>query len=281
MSPAPPASCNEIIPNLFLGDITAVSQKQALADKCVHAVVCCLREMELPTCEFHQGLDYCRVDVEDIGVEPIELFWPEATEFIHRSLSLGRAVLVHCRAGVSRSASTVIAYLIEYHGYSLHDAFALVRSRRPVATPNLGFMQKLIDFEALVRATAPSIAMDKYQDWYHGSHMEEIADVKADTVVADPHSSDIQHEDICHLPNVALAAASEQQLSSPESVRAAQCEANVVEVQEDAVDFAKRASQPTSLARHGTWSKYFCAHPVNTGTCLPEVLFATMLPLQA
>lgn len=39
-------------------------------------------------------------------------------------------MLVHCRVGVSRSASVVIAYLIKYGGMDLVTAYLVTRSRR-------------------------------------------------------------------------------------------------------------------------------------------------------
>lgn len=179
-SPISLENCNEIDTNLFLGGITAALQTQVLVDQGIRAVVCCVREVEFPDCDFHKDLEYYRVDVEDIGREPIELFWPEATEFIHSCITQDKPVLVHCRAGVSRSASTVIAYLVQYQGYSLRDAFLLARAHRPVVTPNLGFMQKLCDFEASERATKPTISFFKYASWYGGSQVAAIPDVGPD-----------------------------------------------------------------------------------------------------
>jgi len=166
-------NCDEIIPNLFLGGVAAARQTQRLADQGLCAVVCCLREPEFPSSDFHNSFEYYRIDVEDMGREPIELFWPEATDFIHCWLQQGKPVLVHCRAGVSRSGSTVLAYLVAKRDYSLHNAFRLVRSRRPVVTPNLGFMEKLIDFEANSRQGGPSIDLDRYASWYQGSEMTQ------------------------------------------------------------------------------------------------------------
>lgn len=168
-------NCNQILPCLYLGGITAAQQTQHLVDMGIRAVVCCVRELEFPESDQHQELEYYRVDVEDVSREPIELFWPEATEFIHEHVSKGEPVLVHCRAGVSRSASTVLAYLVTYQNFSLYDAFFHTRRRRPVVTPNLGFMEKLCDYEAEIRHTATTISFENYKSWYSG-----------DTVATDP-----------------------------------------------------------------------------------------------
>ncbi len=59
-------------------------------------------------------------------------------------------VLIHCRGGISRSATLTIAYLmsINHPGCdSVDNALAFLRTKRPVARPNAGFMQQLRDFE--------------------------------------------------------------------------------------------------------------------------------------
>jgi len=65
----------------------------------------------------------------------------------------------------------VLAYLVAQRGYSLHDAFRLVRNRRPVVTPNLGFRETLINFEETSRQAGSSIDLDRYASWYQGADM--------------------------------------------------------------------------------------------------------------
>jgi len=160
------SNCDQILPCLYLGGVDAVADTERVSDQGIRAVVCCLRDMEFPAKDFSKDLKYCRVDVEDMSREPIELFFPEATEFIHSRVSRDQPVLVHCRAGVSRSASVVMAYLMTYQGYSLHDAFFLVRSRRSCVSPNIGFMEKLCDYEEAQQDTDTSVDVNKYISWY-------------------------------------------------------------------------------------------------------------------
>lgn len=52
-------------------------------------------------------------------------------------------VLVHCNAGVSRTAMIVIAYLMHYKGMQYKEAYELVKSKRPAIQPNEGFRRQL------------------------------------------------------------------------------------------------------------------------------------------
>ena len=65
----------------------------------------------------------------------------------------GGRVLVHCQAGISRSATICLAYLINARRVSLDEAFDFVKRRRQVISPNLAFMGQLVQFETDVNQT--------------------------------------------------------------------------------------------------------------------------------
>jgi protein tyrosine phosphatase len=66
---------------------------------------------------------------------------------IHESIMNGKRVCVHCKAGVSRSATVVIAYLMKYEKMDWHEAVQRVRELRPIICPNKGFLQVLKEFD--------------------------------------------------------------------------------------------------------------------------------------
>jgi protein-tyrosine phosphatase len=70
-----------------------------------------------------------------------------AYAFIEEGRSSDGAVLVHCAAGASRSATIVIAYLMRKRNWSFEAAFACVRKIRLLVNPNVNFVQQLVDFE--------------------------------------------------------------------------------------------------------------------------------------
>lgn len=57
------------------------------------------------------------------------------------------AVLVHCLAGVSRSVTVTLAYLMHARSLCLEEAFSLVRLRKPDISPNFHFLRQLHSFE--------------------------------------------------------------------------------------------------------------------------------------
>lgn len=56
-------------------------------------------------------------------------------------------VLVHCLAGISRSVTVTVAYLMKSHRLSLNDAYDFVKKCKPNISPNFNFMGQLLDFE--------------------------------------------------------------------------------------------------------------------------------------
>lgn len=60
--------------------------------------------------------------------------------------------LVHCKMGVSRSASTVIAYAMKEYGWSLEKANNFVKQKRNIAQPNPAFMKQLAEYEGILDA---------------------------------------------------------------------------------------------------------------------------------
>lgn len=71
----------------------------------------------------------------------------------------GQAVLVHCKMGISRSASTVIAYAMKQHHWSLDTALTYVRDRRSIIKPNEGFMKQLQTYNGILNARSGTVLL--------------------------------------------------------------------------------------------------------------------------
>lgn len=73
---------------------------------------------------------YLQIPVMDKGDIDIKLYFDEVADLIEQVRQTNGVTLVHCVAGVSRSASLCIAYLMKHMRMTLKDAYALVKTAR-------------------------------------------------------------------------------------------------------------------------------------------------------
>uniref|UniRef100_A0A6B2LKN1 Protein-tyrosine-phosphatase n=1 Tax=Arcella intermedia TaxID=1963864 RepID=A0A6B2LKN1_9EUKA len=76
------------------------------------------------------SISYMHLNLRDVQGVPIIPEFKAAFAFIDEGLKEG-AVLVHCAQGISRSASFVVAYLMQRNSWTLSESIEHVRQRRP------------------------------------------------------------------------------------------------------------------------------------------------------
>jgi hypothetical protein len=103
-------------------------------------------------------------NVLDMPVEDGEPLIPEllkrGARFIVEQVDAGKPVLVMCGAGISRSATFVLAYMLE-RDHDLHDAYRLLHQNHPVAQPHPALWRSLIQYYDL------NYTVDEAFDWMH------------------------------------------------------------------------------------------------------------------
>ncbi|GFO42042.1 dual specificity protein phosphatase 19 [Plakobranchus ocellatus] len=92
---------------------------------------------------FPKDFVYQTQEIRDLPEFPIFHGFEKAINFIDNCRKGNGIVLVHCNAGISRSAAIVMAYLIQMEGMNVNDAFSYLRSKRPATCPNPGFLIQL------------------------------------------------------------------------------------------------------------------------------------------
>ncbi|KAK6316875.1 hypothetical protein J4Q44_G00122750 [Coregonus suidteri] len=140
------AVVSPILPFLFLGNERDAQDLDLLLRLNIGYVVNVTTHLPL----YHLGsglVRYKRLPATDNSKQNLRQYFEEVFEFIEEAHQSGRGVLIHCQAGVSRSATIVIAYLMKHTLMTMTDAYKYVRGRRPVVSPNLNFMGQLLEFE--------------------------------------------------------------------------------------------------------------------------------------
>ncbi|EAL65693.1 hypothetical protein DDB_G0283417 [Dictyostelium discoideum AX4] len=94
-------------------------------------------------------INYCNVEIfDDVNFNIIEKF-DKCFEFIDSNIGgvENNGILVHCNAGVSRSATILISYLMKKLKIPLSLSLEILKSSRPQCKPNQGFLKQLEIFE--------------------------------------------------------------------------------------------------------------------------------------
>ena len=139
----PFSSIDKITPNLYLSGIGGLVQENIHKNQ-----ITCIINATYEAPHFQsETIDSFRVPVDDQANENLFDYFDEIADLIEKTAKQGGVTVVHCIAGVSRSASFVIAYLIKYKNMTLKEAYKHVKQIRPVSGPNQGFMNQLIQYE--------------------------------------------------------------------------------------------------------------------------------------
>lgn len=89
---------------------------------------------------------HMRIEAHDRQNFSIGEHFEDCLEFIERCRRVTN-VYVHCYAGVSRSASIVLAYIMKTHKWPYETALRFLRHKRSIVNPNEGFAVQLREFE--------------------------------------------------------------------------------------------------------------------------------------
>ncbi|XP_070796379.1 dual specificity protein phosphatase 15 isoform X1 [Pituophis catenifer annectens] len=133
---------NKILPGLFLGNIVDAKDLDQLSRNEITHIVS-IHESPQP---FIPGITYLRIVLPDTPEANIKQHFKKCINFIHSCRLQGGTCLVHCLAGISRSTTIVLAYLMAVTQLGWLEALEAVKAVRPVANPNLGFRRQLEEF---------------------------------------------------------------------------------------------------------------------------------------
>lgn len=152
-------NADEIIPRVWLGNRYAAMDEEWLTDNNIQTVFNCTKDLP-----FHETIKTrYRVPVDD-NLESEEInnmtkWSPEIAYKILREYKTGKNMLIHCAAGMQRSAAALTIFLITLTGDNAPKLMSMIRKKRPIAfVPSANF-RKSIEY---------------YDDLYHNDILPKI-----------------------------------------------------------------------------------------------------------
>ena len=148
----PSSSANEIIPGVWVGGWKPALNQEWLASNGISTVFNCTKSVA-----FHPSVQHqYRVPVDD-NLQPAEInnmrSWaPEIAYKILHEFNQGRRILIHCHAGMQRSATACAFFLLVLTGRPLIQVMYLIKSKRNICFhPSPNFAPALRAFEQQTR----------------------------------------------------------------------------------------------------------------------------------
>jgi protein tyrosine/serine phosphatase len=132
---------NLIIDGIYLGNYDAANSKSFILDKNINLIINCSRDLKFPDFYNNIPVNYIRLPLNDSFDEIDQLIMsiaiPKLMKLIHKYLKNNKNVFVHCYAGMQRSATVVICYLMykdkkEKKSKKLDDYYNFLKSKRTI-----------------------------------------------------------------------------------------------------------------------------------------------------
>ncbi|XP_024291580.1 dual specificity protein phosphatase 22-B isoform X1 [Oncorhynchus nerka] len=154
------AAADCVLPDLYLGNFKDARDREQLARNNITHILS-IHDSAAPILP---EITYLCISAADLPTQNLTQHFKQSIMFMHESRLKGEGCLVHCLAGVSRSVSLVVAYIMTVTGLGWQEALAAVRVARPCAGPNLGFQRQLQEFE--------TTHADQYREWLRQEYKE-------------------------------------------------------------------------------------------------------------
>ncbi|KAL2221839.1 hypothetical protein M432DRAFT_600609 [Thermoascus aurantiacus ATCC 26904] len=145
---------SRILPYMYLGNLTHANNPELLWALGIRRVLSIGEPVNWTDAEIRMWgeKNLMFIDqIQDNGIDPLTQEFDRCLEFIRKGKSDNTATLVHCRVGVSRSATICIAEVMASLGLSFPRAYCFVRARRlnVIIQPHLRFVYELLKWEEL------------------------------------------------------------------------------------------------------------------------------------
>ena len=145
---------------LYYGNKKPALNDEELSNIGIKAIICLLpknAQIEHDPNKFN----VLNINTEDSILCSLNEWAQKTSDFIEQNINENKPVYVHCAQGISRSTSCILHYLMTKKGMNLKDSFKLVKNKRNVASPTVGFFKDLINLDNKLFGTS-SMTLEEY-----------------------------------------------------------------------------------------------------------------------
>jgi len=140
----------QLLPHLFLGSALHAANREILQRLGITAIINVSKNCRN---NFEDLFIYKKIPVDDSFNEDISSYFADTSNFIESIQQQNGKILVHCNAGMSRSVTICLAYLIKVDRLSLDDAYEFIKQRKSNISPNFNFLGQLLRLESSTNPT--------------------------------------------------------------------------------------------------------------------------------
>jgi predicted protein tyrosine phosphatase/8-oxo-dGTP pyrophosphatase MutT (NUDIX family) len=134
----------QIRTGLFLGNQISAQDRSFIQREGITHILNCASN-DCPS-DIHPHVQYHNIAIPDECDASLTPSLPQAISFIRNAKKEDGKILVHCEAGISRSVSILIAYLIVEEDKTYRQALTEIQALNPRAQPNPTFVEELRAF---------------------------------------------------------------------------------------------------------------------------------------
>ena len=146
------ADAHEIVPRLWLGNKRAAVNMEWLQMNNINVVMNCTKDLPFADDTNVVGRRTYRIPIDDslrdVDINYMTTASEEVAYTLLREYKSGSRILVHCAAGMQRSAAAVAMFLMTFFRWPAEKAIDRIRSIRPIAfRPGINFLASIKEYE--------------------------------------------------------------------------------------------------------------------------------------
>ena len=135
-------SYNEIIANVYIGNYKFALDAELLIKEGITYILNCGNGLK----NFYESenlFKYLYIPLYDSEAQKLDKYLDTTNKFIKEGSENGNKILIHCGAGMSRSATICLMYMIIEKKFKFSDAYTLMKQKRKCVMPNPNFRKLL------------------------------------------------------------------------------------------------------------------------------------------